>query len=78
MPLYVIDQFVDVRGLGHDAAMRRTSDAFRGLASGQTAEVLATDPETLHDLVGWAAGSRVEIVEATVDHGRYRFVLRRT
>ena len=78
MPVYVIDQFVDARGMEHDAAMRRTTEAFRGLAPGQTAEVIATDPLTFHDLVGWAAARSVEILEATVDRGRYRFVLRHT
>ena len=78
MPLFVIDHFVDARGLGHDVTMRRMSDAVRGLAPGQTAEVLATDPETVRHLVHWVGGRPVQILEATVDHGRYRIVLRHT
>ena len=78
MTLYVIDQLIDARGLAHHDVMRRTRDAVNGLLGGQTAEVLTTDPDSLPDIVGWVATRPVEMMEATVDHGLYRVVLRHT
>jgi 4-aminobutyrate aminotransferase len=49
----------------------------KGLASGQTLEVLATDPGSTKDFAAWSKSTGNEMVEQTVDGGVFRFVLRK-
>jgi hypothetical protein len=78
MSVYVIDQFVDTRGLGHDVVLRRMRDVTYGMLRGQIAEVLGTDDLSLPEMVEWSANRPVDILEATVNHGQWRFVLLHT
>jgi TusA-related sulfurtransferase len=46
------------------------------LATGQVAEVLTTEADTVRDIVVWSATHPVELLAATSDHGTYRVVVR--
>ena len=72
-----IDQQVDARGLNCPMPIVKTAQAIKGLASGQTLEVLATDPGSTKDFAAWSKSTGNEMVEQTVDGGVFRFVLRR-
>lgn len=72
-----IDARVDARGLNCPMPIVRTAQAIKALASGQTLEVLATDPGSVKDFAAWAKTTGNEIVEQLADAGVYRFVLRR-
>lgn len=71
------DATVDARGLNCPMPIVKTAQAVKGLASGQTLEVLATDPGSVKDFAAWSKTTGNEIVEQSTDGGVYRFVLRR-
>jgi tRNA 2-thiouridine synthesizing protein A len=71
------DVQVDARGLNCPMPIVKTAQAVKGMASGQTLEVLATDPGSTKDFAAWSKSTGNEMVEQTVDGGVYRFVLRK-
>jgi len=71
------DAQVDARGLNCPMPIVKTAQAVKGLASGQTLEVLATDPGSIKDFAAWSKTTGNEIVEQSADGGVFRFVLRR-
>jgi tRNA 2-thiouridine synthesizing protein A len=71
------DQLVDARGLNCPMPIVKTAQAVKGLAPGQTLEVLATDPGSVKDFAAWSKSTGNELVEQTVDGGVYRFVMRK-
>ncbi len=71
------DQQVDARGLNCPMPIVKTAQAIKGLTSGQTLEILATDPGSVKDFAAWSKSTGNELVEQTVDGGVYRFVMRR-
>jgi tRNA 2-thiouridine synthesizing protein A len=77
MSLVAVDAKVDARGLNCPMPIVKTAQAVKTLASGQTLEVLATDPGSVKDFAAWSKSTGHEIIEQSVDGGVYRFVLRR-
>jgi tRNA 2-thiouridine synthesizing protein A len=71
------DVQVDARGLNCPMPIVKTAQAVKGMTSGQTLEVLATDPGSTKDFAAWSKTTGNEMVEQTVDGGVYRFVLRK-
>jgi len=72
-----IDQQVDARGLNCPMPIVKTAQAIKSLASGQTLEVLATDPGSTKDFAAWSKSTGNELVEQSVDGGVFRFVLKK-
>ncbi len=72
-----VDAKVDARGLSCPMPIVKTAQAVKGLLTGQTVEVLATDPGSVKDFAAWSKSTGNEMVEQSVDGGVYRFVLRR-
>jgi tRNA 2-thiouridine synthesizing protein A len=77
MSTVTADAKVDARGLNCPMPIVKTAQAVKTLASGQTLEVLATDPGSVKDFAAWSKTTGNEIIEQSVDGGVYRFVLRR-
>jgi len=71
------DQQVDARGLNCPMPIVRTAQAVKALASGQTVEVLATDPGSVKDFAAWSKTTGNEMIEQTSDGGVFRFVLKK-
>lgn len=71
------DQQVDARGLNCPMPIVKTAQAVKVMASGQTLEVLATDPGSVKDFAAWSKSTGNEIVEQTSDAGVFRFVLKK-
>jgi tRNA 2-thiouridine synthesizing protein A len=71
------DQQLDARGLNCPMPIVKTAQAIKVLASGQTLEVLATDPGSTKDFAAWSKSTGNELVEQTVDGGVFRFVLKK-
>jgi tRNA 2-thiouridine synthesizing protein A len=71
------DVQVDARGLNCPMPIVKTAQAVKAMTSGQTLEVLATDPGATKDFAAWSKTTGNEMVEQTVDGGVYRFVLRK-
>jgi tRNA 2-thiouridine synthesizing protein A len=71
------DAQVDARGLNCPMPIVKTAQAVKALASGQTVEILATDPGSVKDFAAWSKTTGNEIVEQSADGGVFRFVLRK-
>jgi tRNA 2-thiouridine synthesizing protein A len=71
------DQQVDARGLNCPMPIVKTAQAVKTLASGQTLEVLATDPGSVKDFAAWSKTTGNEMIEQTSDGGVFRFVLKK-
>ena len=71
------DQQVDARGLNCPMPIVKTAQAVKAMASGQTLEVLATDPGSVKDFAAWSKTTGNEIIEQTSDAGVFRFVLKK-
>jgi tRNA 2-thiouridine synthesizing protein A len=71
------DQQVDARGLNCPMPIVKTAQAVKALASGQTLEVLATDPGSVKDFAAWSRTTGNAIIEQTTDGGVYRFILKK-
>lgn len=76
MAVFSIDQWVDARSLAHDAALRSTSEAVRGLASGQVAEVMVSDVEAAADILTWPRTKPLDILDSTVVQRSCRLIIR--
>jgi len=48
------DATVDAKGLNCPMPIVKTAQAIKGLASGQTLEVIATDPGSVKDFAAWS------------------------
>jgi tRNA 2-thiouridine synthesizing protein A len=71
------DVQVDARGLSCPMPIVKAAQAVKGMGSGQTLEILATDPGSQKDFAAWAKTTGNEIVEQAADGGVFRFVLRK-
>lgn len=71
------DQQVDARGLNCPMPIVKTAQAVKAMASGQTLEVLATDPGSVKDFAAWAKTTGNPILEQSTDGGVFRFVLQK-
>jgi tRNA 2-thiouridine synthesizing protein A len=71
------DQQVDARGLNCPMPIVKTAQAVKTMTSGQTLEVLATDPGAVKDFAAWSKTTGNEIIEQSADGGVYRFVMRK-
>jgi tRNA 2-thiouridine synthesizing protein A len=77
MRLAVVDAQLDARGLNCPMPIVKTAQAMKALASGQTVEVLATDPGSVKDFAAWARSTGNVLVEQSVGGDVYRFVMRK-
>jgi TusA-related sulfurtransferase len=76
MPAFVIDQWVDARSLDHDDAIRSTTNALRGLAAGQIAEVMVTDAAAASDIFAWPETRPLDVLDAMVLCDACRLIIR--
>ena len=72
-----IHEKLDVRGQSCPMPVVKAAQAIRGLAAGQTLEVLATDPGSVSDFDAWSKTTGNELVDRSEEDGVFRFVLRK-
>lgn len=70
-----ITRQLDATGLKCPMPIVKTAQAMKDLASGETLEVLATDPGSVKDFAAWARSTGNALVDSSVDGSTYRFVL---
>ena len=71
------DVQVDARGLNCPMPIVKTAQAVKAMASGQTVEVLATDPGSVKDFAAWSKTTGNNIIEQAADSGVFRFVMQK-
>jgi tRNA 2-thiouridine synthesizing protein A len=72
-----IAQRVDARGLSCPMPIVKTAAAIRSMTSGQTLEILATDPGSVKDFEAWSKTTGNRLLTSEVSDGVYRFVVAR-
>ncbi|QWC19292.1 sulfurtransferase TusA family protein [Halorubrum sp. 2020YC2] len=76
---YDIAETLDVKGASCPMPVVKTKGAIDDLAEGQVLEVLATDPGSMSDIDGWAAGTEgVELLDQAEGDDVYKHYVRRT
>tara|TARA_B100000315_G_scaffold234078_1_gene247786 strand:- start:1473 stop:1697 length:225 start_codon:yes stop_codon:yes gene_type:complete len=70
-------QTLDVKGLNCPLPVIESKKAVKALNSGDTLEVLTTDPGSEQDFVSLCRSSGDELVESAEDGGVYRFVIKK-
>jgi len=74
-----IAETLDVKGASCPMPVVKTKGAIDDLAVGEVLEVLATDPGSMSDIDGWAAGTEgVELVEQEEGDDVYTHYVRKT
>jgi tRNA 2-thiouridine synthesizing protein A len=77
MALVQIDQTLDARGLACPMPIVKTAQLMKTMTSGQTLEVVATDPGSVKDFAAWSRTTGNALVESDSDGATYRFVLQK-
>ncbi|EMA18191.1 MULTISPECIES: sulfurtransferase TusA family protein [Haloarcula] len=74
-----IAETLDVKGASCPMPVVKTKSAIDDLAEGDVLEVLATDPGSMSDIDGWAAGTAgVELVDQEEGDDVYKHYVRKT
>ncbi len=72
------DKTIDCTGLNCPLPVLKTKKAMDELTSGQTLEMLSTDPGSKNDIVAWAKRTGNELVETVEDSGVFKFYLKKS
>lgn len=72
------DQTLDAQGLNCPLPILRAKKALNTMASGQTLEILATDPGAVKDFEAFCRTTGNELVESKVDGKIFFFLIKRT
>jgi len=72
------DVILDVKGLTCPMPVIKTKKAIEGMGSGQTLEVIATDPASKRDIPVFLERLGHELVEARENDGVFSFLIRKT
>lgn len=72
------DQVLDVKGLNCPLPILRAKKALNNLTTGNTLEVLATDPGAVKDFEAFCRTTGNELVEAKTVGDTFHFVIKRT
>jgi TusA-related sulfurtransferase len=74
-----VTETLDVKGASCPMPVVKTKTAIDDLADGEILEVLATDPGSMSDIDGWAAGTEgVELVDQEEGDDVYTHYVRKT
>jgi tRNA 2-thiouridine synthesizing protein A len=73
-----IDHKLDCVGLFCPMPILKTRDALKGMAIGQTLEMLSDDPASEADMKSWTARTGHELVAVEKNASVYRFIVRKT
>jgi tRNA 2-thiouridine synthesizing protein A len=77
MTLIQIDRTLDARGLACPMPIVKTAQLMRSMESGETLEVLSTDPGSVKDFATWSRTTGNPLLDSSSDAASYRFVLQK-
>ena len=73
-----VDQTLDARGLACPMPIVKTAQLMKTLTSGQTLEVIATDPGSVKDFAAWSRTTGNLLLESSADGTTFRFLLQKS
>jgi tRNA 2-thiouridine synthesizing protein A len=71
-------QTLDAKGLNCPLPILKAKKALGGLATGDTLEVLSTDPGSVKDFEAFCRQTGNELLESNEDSGVYSFLIKHT
>ncbi len=71
------DLLLDTKGMACPLPILKAKKAIQGLGSGQTLEVLATDPGSVADFDAFCEATNTTLLERDETNGVYRFLIRK-
>ena len=71
------DREVDARGLNCPLPILRARKSLNDMSSGQTLQIVATDPGSVKDFEAFAKQTGHELLESNEDNGEFSFVLKK-
>lgn len=69
-------QTLDTSGLNCPLPILKTKKALKGMAAGETLQLLATDPGSVADIAAFCKQTGNDLVESSEDAGTYSFLIR--
>jgi tRNA 2-thiouridine synthesizing protein A len=71
------DKTLDCKGLNCPLPVLQTKKAMDELSSGQTLEMLSTDPGSKNDITAWTKRTGNELIETVEDGGVFKFYIKK-
>jgi tRNA 2-thiouridine synthesizing protein A len=71
------DHTLDAKGLNCPLPILKARKALKGVAAGETLEILSTDPGSIADFQAFCRQTGNELLESSSDDSVYRFLIRR-
>ena len=72
------DQVLDAKGLNCPLPILRAKKALKDMPTGNTLEIMATDPGAVKDFEAFCRSTGNELMESRVDGDTYVFVIKHT
>jgi tRNA 2-thiouridine synthesizing protein A len=72
------DQVLDAKGLNCPLPILKAKKALKPMASGQTLEVVSTDPGSVADFAAFCRTTGNEMLEQNEEGGIYTYLIRKT
>ncbi|MBV1705655.1 MAG: sulfurtransferase TusA family protein [Hyphomicrobiales bacterium] len=72
------DQTLDAKGLNCPLPILRAKKALKDMATGQTLEIIATDPGSIPDFEAFCRTTGNQMLESKQDGNLYKFLIKRT
>lgn len=69
-------QILDTSGLNCPLPILKTKKALKGMAAGETLQILATDPGSVADIAAFCKQTGNELIESAEEGGKYRFLVK--
>ncbi|QZX99147.1 sulfurtransferase TusA family protein [Halobaculum rubrum] len=77
--IFDITETLDVKGASCPMPVVKTKSAVDGLGEGAILEVVATDPGSMSDIDGWAAGTDgVDLLDQVEDGDEFKHYIQKT
>lgn len=70
------DQTLDCKGLSCPMPIIKLSKAVKKMSSGETIEMIGTDPGSKSDVPAWCSKMGHELVETSEENGEYHFLIK--
>jgi tRNA 2-thiouridine synthesizing protein A len=72
-----INATLDARGLNCPLPILRTKKALSQLASGETLELVSTDPGSVKDINSFCSQTGNELIQNSNSNGEFKFIIRK-
>ena len=69
-------QILDTSGLNCPLPILKTKKALKGMAAGETLQLLATDPGSVADIAAFCKQTGNDLIESAEEGGTYRFLIK--